>query len=658
MKTARTTFLGLTLAVSICITGGLVYAATVLKHETPQHETPPAFAPDQVIVAFKPGTPAEAKRAAHAQAGGRVIRALKGIGADLVGIPSNKVMDKIAVYKRNPNVRYAEPNHYRTLTVPPSEGLDPYVCNGNYFDEQWYLHNTGQSFLNDIYTGPCALTGAEDADIDWLEAYEAGKTGRSSIKIAMVDSGVEWTHPDLVSKIVETWAAPSVILANEGPEDIIGHGTHVAGIAVAETNNGLGIAGVGGDTSIGSLKVCKCTDSWCLSHICEDADIIDAIFYAINNGYHIINMSLGGPEVAQALQDAVSAAFDAGLILVAGAGNNYQLNPPNHFYPADCEGVISVAATDQYDNIAPFSNFGIGVNVAAPGVNILSTYPAAGCGNIADCYDWKSGTSMATPVVAGAAALVLDSIGDDPIVLSPSLRDDVINAILNNADHSGILGQNMLAWTQHGRLNLQAALTGGGENIPPVAAFTYSCNGLTCDFDASDSNDPDGSIVSYAWNFGDSNTGSGMMPIHTYSDGTYDVILTVTDDDVATDTNSQSVTVSETLDNLHVGDLEGSSTSQGNTWTASVTVMVHDRDHNTVEGAMVSGTWSGGASGPASGTTESGLCTFSYPNIHKKNPSVTLTVDNITKNSVPYDPNENHDADGDSDGNSITVLKP
>jgi len=657
MKTARTIFLGMALAILICTTEGLVYAAHVIKHETPQHETPPAFAPDQVIVAFKPGTPAEAKRAAHAQAGGRVIRALKGIGADLVGIPSNKVMDKIAVYKHNPNVRYAEPNHYRTLTVPPSEGYDTFVCSDYYWDEQWYLHNTGQTLV-DPSTGGCTITGANYADIDWLEAYEAGKTGRSSIKIAMVDSGVEWTHPDLASKIVETWAAPGVISAGEGPEDNIGHGTHVAGIAAAATNNGFGIAGVGGDTSIGSLKVCKCTSIFCLTHICEDADIIDAINYATNNGYHIINISLGDPALGLGIQDAVTNAFEAGLILVAGAGNNYQLNPPNQFYPANCEGVISVAATDFFDNLASFSNFGSGVDVAAPGVNILSTYPGEACGD-PDCYTWISGTSMATPVVAGAAALVLDSIGGDPIVRSPLLRDAVINAILNNADQTGALGQNMLAWTQYGRLNLQAALNGGGENIPPVAAFTYSCSGLTCDFDASGSDDPDGSISSYAWNFGVGNTDSGMTTSHTYSsDGTYDVILTVTDDDDATDTNNQSVTVSGTQDNLHVGDLEGSSTSQGNTWTASVTVMVHDGDHNTVEGAMVYGTWSGGASGTAIGTTELGLCTFSYPNIHKKNPSVTLTVDNIIKNSVPYDKNENHDADGDSDGNSITVLKP
>jgi len=659
MKTARTIFLGMALAILICTTGGLVYAATVLKHETPQHETPPAFAPDQVVVAFKPGTPAEAKRAAHAQAGGQVIRALKGIGADLVGIPSNKVMDKIAVYKHNPNVRYAEPNYYYTLDQPPSEGVDPGVCNGGYFEEQWGLHNTGQGFQINPDTGnPCSITGALDADIDWLEVWESGARGRNTIKIAIVDTGIESTHPDLVYKIVETWVAAGI---PEGHEDLIGHGTHVAGIAAATTDNEIGISGVGIDTMIGSLKACKCwpSPSFCLTGICEDWDVAEAILYAIDNGYHVINMSFGGPYVSSAVHDAVNQALAAGLVLVSSAGNDYSFEEPS--YPAAIEGVIAVAATDHYDNLASFSNFGDWVEVAAPGVNILSTYPGVACG-VPDCYNWISGTSMAGPMVAGAAALVFDSIGGtDPIVTSVSLRDAVIDAILNNADHTGALGQNMLAWTQYGRLNLHAALAGGGENIPPVAAFTYSCNGLTCDFDASDSNDPDGSIVNYTWNFGDSNTGSGMTPIHTYfAADTYDVILTVTDDDVATDTNSQSVTVSETLDNLHVGDLDDSSTSQSLTWwTASVTVMVHDGDHNAVEGAMVSGTWSGGASGTATGTTNpGGLCTFSYPNIHKKNPIVTLTVDNITKNSVQYVPNENHDPDGDSDGNSITVLKP
>jgi len=474
MRTARTTFLGLTLAVSICITGGLVYAANVLKHETPQYETPPAFVPDQVVVAFKPGTPGEAKRAAHAQAGGRVINTHAAINADLVGIPSGTVLNKIAVYKHNPNVRYAEPNYYRTLSTPPDEGYDPFVCSYYYWGEQWGLHNTGQSLL-DPYTGACTIKGADDADIDWLEVWESEIYGSDSIKIAIVDTGIESTHPDLSSKIVETWVAPGI---SEGPEDFLGHGTHVAGIAAAATNNEIGISGVGINSTIGSLKACKFTG------YCEDWDIEDAILYAITENYHVINMSFGGPEVSSGLEDAVNEALGAGIVIVSSAGNEYSFGELS--YPAALEGVIAVAATDHYDNLASFSNFGQWVEVAAPGVNIFSTYPSAACLGESDCYTWMSGTSMASPIVAGAAALVFASIGGDDPILSPALRNAVIDAILNNADHTGALGQNMLAWTQYGRLNLQAALLG----TPSVFCGDGDCNGnenqCTCPSDCSD----------------------------------------------------------------------------------------------------------------------------------------------------------------------------
>lgn len=284
--------------------------------------------------------------------------------------------------------------------------------------------------------------------------------------------------------------------------------------------------------------MCYCTEIWCLAHTCEDADIVEAISHAIDNDYHIINMSLGGPAVGQAVQDAVTAAFDAGLILVAGAGNNYQLNPPNHFYPADCEGVISVAATDHYDNIASFSNFGLGVDIAAPGTSILSTYPSAGCSGIADCYNWMDGTSMATPVVSGAAALVLDNIGGDPIVRSPSLRDDVIDAILNNADHTGALGQNMLAWTQNGRLNLYRALTGGGPvcgdgtcnagedpcncsadcGTPPLTEVGYCTDGVNNDCDTLTDCDDTDCTSDLACTCGDATCDPGENPCNCLAD--------------------------------------------------------------------------------------------------------------------------------------------
>ena len=478
MRASRTIFLALTLGVSIFIMAGTGYAATVLGNDTPQYENPPTFVPDQVVVGFKPGTPGEAKRAAHAQAGGRVINTHAAIHADLVGVPSGTVLEKIAVYIHNPNVRYAEPNYYRTFSTPPSEGYDDFVCNDWYWNEQWGLHNTAQTLI-DPSTGGCTINGAEDADIDWLDVWESGIRGRNTIKIAILDTGIESTHPDLQSKIVETWVANSI---SEGSGDLIGHGTHVAGIAAAATNNGIGISGVGVNSMVGSLKTCKCypNASWCLSGICEDWDIEEAILYAKEQDYHVINMSFGGPQVSTGVEDAVNQALSAGMVLVSSAGNSYQLEELS--YPAAIEGVIAVAATDHYDNLASFSNFGQWVEIAAPGVNILSAYPSAGCLGEADCYTWMSGTSMASPIVAGAAALVFDSIGgSDPIETSISLRDDVINAILNNADHTGSLGQNMLAWTRHGRLNLHAAVTG------TPATF---CGDETCDPDENVCNCP------------------------------------------------------------------------------------------------------------------------------------------------------------------------
>ena len=648
----------------VCSAGGYSYSADIAIHETrqndtAQHEKLPAFVPDQVVVSFRPGTAGEAKRAAHSQAEARVIHTLAALNADLVSIPKGKVLEKIAAYRRNPNVRYAEPNYYYVLDVPPNEGWMPpgTLCSEDLFDEQWALHNTGQSFQMDPLTGePCTITGTDDADIDWMEVWEQLTEVRGeNIRIAIVDTGIDFGHPDLMDKKVESWTADGII---EGPGDIIGHGTHVAGIAAAATDNGKGIAGVGIDARVGSLKACQCypDPDFCLTGGCADSDIAEAITYATEQGYHVVNMSFGGPG-AQLIRDAVDEALAAGLVLVASAGNSYALDTPS--YPAAYDGVVAVAATDQYDNLTNFSNFGQWVDVAAPGADIFSAYPGAGCGGIPDCYAWMSGTSMASPVVAGAAALVFDSIGGDSTMTSQELGNAVINAILNNADHTGALGQNMLAWTRHGRLNIYAALA---DNISPVAVFTYSCNGLDCAFDASGSHDPDGSIVEYTWDYGGGISSSGMTGSHSYSaDGVYSVSLTVTDNDGAIGSDLQEITISATdNNNLHVGDLDGLSTFQSNTrWTAEVTVTVHDGDHNPSVGAVVTGTWSGDVSGTVIGkaTDPDGHITFSYPDIHKRIGSVTFTIENVG-DSLRYDASKNHDPDNDSNGTSITVLKP
>jgi PKD repeat protein len=196
-------------------------------------------------------------------------------------------------------------------------------------------------------------------------------------------------------------------------------------------------------------------------------------------------------------------------------------------------------------------------------------------------------------------------------------------------------------------------------NDPPVASFTFSCSGLTCSFDGTGSSDPDGTIASYAWDFGDGTTRPGAMVDHTYAAaGTYTVTLTVTDDDGATGQASQSVTVSQAT-GMHVGDLHGSQTNQGSTWTAIVTITVHDGNESPVSNATVSGTWSNGTSGTAScATNGSGQCTVSKSSILKRTGSVKFTVDNITPATLTYNSAANRDPDGDSNGTSITVTKP
>jgi PKD repeat protein len=194
-------------------------------------------------------------------------------------------------------------------------------------------------------------------------------------------------------------------------------------------------------------------------------------------------------------------------------------------------------------------------------------------------------------------------------------------------------------------------------NDPPVASFGYDCTGLSCDFDASGSYDPDGTITGYDWDFGDGSTGSGLTYSHTYAAAdTYTVILTVVDGGGATDTESQDVAVSDTPTTMHVGDLDGTKTSARNTWTAQVTVSVHDANHSVVQGAVVTGAWSEGATGTGQCTTgASGTCTVSQQGISKKTASVVFTVNNVTHSALTYQNADNHDLDGDSDGTTITV---
>lgn len=220
-----------------------------------------------------------------------------------------------------------------------------------------------------------------NADLAW--ATSAG----TDIKVAVLDTGIDLTHPDLVANVAGGYNAISPL---KSAQDDNGHGTHVAGIIAAE-NNTIGVVGAGPQIGLYAVKVLDRRGSGYLS------DIVKGLDWAVANEMQVVNMSLGTSSNVLSFHEAVQRAHNAGIVLVAAAGNDYggAVN-----YPAAYSEVIAVSATDSADNLAYFSSVGPEVDLAAPGVSILSTYKGK-------TYKTLSGTSMASPHVAGVAALVL-----------------------------------------------------------------------------------------------------------------------------------------------------------------------------------------------------------------------------------------------------------
>jgi PKD repeat protein/predicted secreted protein len=195
-------------------------------------------------------------------------------------------------------------------------------------------------------------------------------------------------------------------------------------------------------------------------------------------------------------------------------------------------------------------------------------------------------------------------------------------------------------------------------NEAPIATFAYNCSGLDCSFDGLASYDPDGTVIAYAWVFGDGNTATGATASHTFAAaGTYQVGLTVTDDEDATGTDTQDVTVAEAA-KLHIGDLDGDRTTNKNKWTAIVTVAVHDAAHAPMANATVTGFWSSGSTASCI-TGADGLCQVTQGGLNKNIASIDWTVQDVTHSTFTYDAAANQDPDGDSDGTTIRVyLEP
>ena len=348
-------------------------------------------------------------------------------------------------YKKDSEVVFAEPNYVVTLDV---------TTNDSYFSRLWGLHNTGQR-------------GYADADIDAPEAWDLC-TGSQEVIVAVIDSGVDYNHPDLAANI---WTNSGEIPGNgkdddgngyvddvcgwdfynrdNNPMDDNNHGTHCAGTIGAIGNNGQGVTGVMWKVKIMPLKFVSSSGSGYTS------DAVSAILYANKMGADIISNSWGGTGYSTTLKSAIDASS---AVVVCAAGNSGTNNDNTPFYPASYTSpqIIAVAASTAYDSLASFSNYGsVSVDVAAPGDYIYSTIRGGS-------YGYMSGTSMATPHVAGLAGLVK--------AYSPGMASSQIKAaILGNVDTKSSFSGKVLT---SGRMNAYRTLS----SIRPPADLSVTGN--------------------------------------------------------------------------------------------------------------------------------------------------------------------------------------
>jgi subtilisin len=380
---------------------------------------------------------------------------------------------------------------------------------------------------------------------------------RVDVDVAVIDTGVDFQHPDLnvVGGVNCSGGSPFKRSCASGGDDDHYHGTHVAG-TIAAIDNGLGVVGVAPGARIWAVKVLNSQGSGYSSWIIAGIDWVAANAATIE----VANMSLGGSGYNQAEYDAIQGAVNNGVAFAVAAGNSNA--DANNYSPAAFNNVLTVSAladfdglpgglgsptcrNDQDDTLADFSNWGDAIDIAAPGVCILSTFPIE-----QGEYGTISGTSMASPHAAGALALLASKSKPGNAKDVSNLYDQVkAEGNFNWTDDSGDGIQEPLLDVSNNTIFAPKLILGdgggGGTNQPPTASFTYTTSGLTVSF-TDTSTDSDGDIVAWSWDFDDgSNPSTDPDPTHTYTaDGTYTVSLTVTDDDGATGSTSQYVTVS------------------------------------------------------------------------------------------------------------------
>ncbi|MCB9088176.1 MAG: S8 family serine peptidase [Calditrichae bacterium] len=500
---------------------------------------------------------------AHIEVKNRALDAQIGVSRwYMVEVPQDANIEAIAErYRSDANVEAATPDWQAFPAAIPNDPI---------YASQWGHNNTGQmkdycwSCGGHPAGSPVGTPGFDsDAQIAWdgTQGY-----GSASIIIGIIDSGVDIDHPDL--RLVAGWDYGS---NDSNPDDNSaspGHGTACAGVAAARANNGLGVAGIAGGCSVMPLKVANNAGTMYFS------SIQNALYHAADNGADIASMSLGAAISSDpATDNAILYAYNSGVTILAATGNE---NKSTISYPAINAYVIGVGAaspcgdrkrsSSNSSEVNPGvstdprgytcdgerwwgSNYGTNSQDAAGAVDIIAptimpTTDIGGSGGYdpSDYSMWFNGTSCATPYAAGVAALIKSK---NPSWTPAQVRAQLVSTATDVQNVESGAGWDR--YSGYGMVNAGAAVGGGGSNTPPVANANgpYSGTaGVAVSFSSAGSYDPDGSISSYLWNFGDGSTSTSANPTHVYaSANTYNVSLTVTDNNGAQNTDNTTATI-------------------------------------------------------------------------------------------------------------------
>ncbi|MCP4259490.1 MAG: S8 family serine peptidase [Planctomycetes bacterium] len=489
------------------------------------------FLPGEFLAKFKPSVSEQTIDALNATHGVSTIYVSPYAGFRRLSTPEGgTVADMVDIYQANSNVEYAEANYIAYAMKAP---------NDEFYSRQWNMHNSSNGGINvesawSISTGLGAVVAILDTGIAYENYSEKNPDGSNTIY---------QQAPDLAS----TLFVPGFDFVNndEHPNDdsVSSHGTHIAGTIAQNTNNGIGTVGVAFDSYLMPVKVLNSLG------LGTYADIADGIIWATDNGAHVINLGLGGNEPSTALEEAIAYSYNRGVTLIAAVGND---GIGGVSYPAAYDDyVIAVGATRYDETLAYYSNFGLNLDLVAPGgdLNIdqngddfgdgilQQTFKTDGFGAISWGYGFMEGTSMAAAHVSGVAALLISN-GN---AVSPA---EVRQALESTAEDKDIAGWDIrYGW---GIVDAFAALQWTTSNTGPGPGPAPKPPGpepLKAEFTAEPTTAPDqttiqfinqstGNITSWLWDFGDGATSIDPNPSHLYEDArTYTVSLTVSGPD-------------------------------------------------------------------------------------------------------------------------------